>query len=451
MKPLISHFRHVTPEVAYALGGRIWAVVSGLVMLALVVTFLSPVQQGYYYAFIGLLLLQQLADAGFAIVLIQFSSHEWAWLKREKDGKINGDAAALARLSSLVRVSLFYFFAVSTCFVALLGIGGDFYFSVSETPEVAWRLTWWLLTILTAVALLTSPMHALLEGTGLVWKSQKNQLISDVIGGVSAWVAMIFGAELMALVVLVGVRAVLRHVLSLPAVLPLLRLAFEKHAHPPVSWRHEFWPQQKRIFTSWLCGFFMFQSFVPIVFQIQGAVVAGQLGVMLQAFQAVNQVASAWLTAVQPKFGEFISQKDFSGLRRLVAKTIRQSTVTAVGLAVVGLGLVSVIKAYLPEYGFRFGPIFPFIAFVLVAIPLQKSNVETVAVRFGKVEPFVGLSASAAVLMITGTVVAALWFPIAYIAYFFLAVISLYVVPAVHRIYLKYYYPGRESIPMKKY
>lgn len=446
----IPYLRHVTPEVAYALGGKIWSVVAGFVMIGLVTTFLSPAQQGYYYAFISLLMLQQLADAGFALVLIQFSSHEWTWLKREGDGRISGDRAALARLSSLVRLSLFYFFAASTCFVALLGLGGDFYFSVSEEQEVTWRLAWWLLTVLTAIALLTAPMHALLEGTGQVWKSQKNQFISDVVGGVSGWVAMVLGAELMALVVLVGVRAILRHLLSLPAVAPLLRLALQKQEHSSVSWHHEFWPQQKRIFTSWLCGFFMYQSFVPIVFQIQGATIAGQLGVMLQAYQAVNRIASAWLTTAQPKFGEFIARKDFVGLRELVSRTVRQSTATAIGVAVIGLALVAAIKSYFPEYGLRLGPMLPFFVFVLVAIPLQISNVETAAVRFGKIEPFVGLSAITAALVVTGTVAVALWFAIDYIAYLFLTIISFYVIPSVHRIYLKYYPPSKRTTPMEK-
>ena len=62
----------------YAIGNRLWGSAAGLATAALVAYRFSPVLQGYYFTFMGLLTLTTLAELGLAHVLQQFASHEWA-------------------------------------------------------------------------------------------------------------------------------------------------------------------------------------------------------------------------------------------------------------------------------------------------------------------------------------------------------------------------------------
>ena len=45
-----------------------------------------------------------------------------------------------------------------------------------------------------------------------------------------------------------------------------------------VDWRTEIWPFQWRLAVSWLCGYFTFQLFNPILFAVRGPIEAGQMG-----------------------------------------------------------------------------------------------------------------------------------------------------------------------------
>ncbi len=47
-----------------------------------------------------------------------------------------------------------------------------------------------------------------------------------------------------------------------------------------ISWRREVWPFQWKIAVSWLCDYFIFQLFTPVLFAFRGPVEAGQDGAL---------------------------------------------------------------------------------------------------------------------------------------------------------------------------
>lgn len=419
----------------FAFLNRAWSIISTLGFIAIVVLWLSPELQGFYFTFISLMVLLQVADMGFGIVLAQFASHEWADLRL--DGRnVSGQPRAMARLGSLVRIGLRWYVAAAGLFFLVLGFGGDWFFSVSPDAQgVAWRTPWWLLSVFASLYLLVVPVQCILEGCGQVVTSQRNQLIANVIATITGWVVLLLGGELFAIAALFAVRTCAGHVLNTWAAMPILRLCRTFDGENVIRWKREFWPQQWRIWISWLCGFFVFQSFAPIAFQVEGAVVAGQIGVMVQAFHAVNQLASARLSADQPRMGVFAARRDFAGLRQLVRQGTKINLIAAIGLALAAIGCVYAIKQILPDIGARLGTMFGFALFVATAIPLQFSNTQTAAVRFQKKEPFVALNVVCAMLMIVGCIIVAGGFGAEYMALVFIFVSVAILIPGVWYIY----------------
>ena len=57
MKKLLTYMG-VDRAVAYTLAGRGWSLLAGVVTLILVVRYLSPDKQGYYYTFASLVAMQ---------------------------------------------------------------------------------------------------------------------------------------------------------------------------------------------------------------------------------------------------------------------------------------------------------------------------------------------------------------------------------------------------------
>ena len=415
---------------------RAWSIVSTLGFIGIVVVWLSPELQGFYFTFISLLILLQVADMGFGIVLVQFASHEWANLEFDKDGAVVGDPTAKQRLGSLVGLALRWYSAAVIVFFIVLGAGGHWFFSASpDAAKVDWLAPWWLLSFFAALWLLVIPVTGLLEGCGQVARSQRNQLVANVLASITGWLVLLAGGELFSIAAMFAVRAAGGHILNTTAAWPILGLWRQSGGEHVIEWRARFWPQQWRIWLSWLAGFIVFQSFAPIAFQLDGAVAAGQIGVMVQAFHAVNQLASSRLTVLQPQMGIFASKGDLASVRQLVRSGVWQNTLAAAVLAAMAIALVYLLKLWIPEIGTRLGPTLNFAVFVITAIPLQLTNVETAAIRFQIKEPFLLAIWVCAGLTLSGSIFVTQYWSSQEMSLIFMGVTVLVLAPWVHKVY----------------
>ena len=86
-------------------------IVAGPLLLIFIPLFLLPEIQGYWFSFISLSALSVLADLGFTMIIMQYSAHEFAFLKVENNNFIpidNNDRIHLEKLSSLLRFSIIW-------------------------------------------------------------------------------------------------------------------------------------------------------------------------------------------------------------------------------------------------------------------------------------------------------------------------------------------------------
>ncbi len=87
----------------------------------------------------------------------------------------------------------------------------------------------------------------------------------------------------------------------------------------------EVWPFQWRIALSWLCGYFIFQLFNPVLFAYRGAVEAGQMGMSLTIMNALIAIAISWVNTKAAPFGAMIARKEYAELDRTFFTAVRQS------------------------------------------------------------------------------------------------------------------------------
>jgi hypothetical protein len=129
--------------------------------------------------------------------------------------------------------------------------------------------------------------------------------------------------------------------------LPLLQRDPGKHR---VHWTNEVWPFQWRIAVSWLCGYFSFQLFTPVLFAYRGAVEAGQMGMSLSLANALQSVAISWINTKAAPFGALIARKEYFALDALFFRALRQS----VGVFAAGASLIWLAAVYLNWANIRF-------------------------------------------------------------------------------------------------
>ncbi len=390
----------------FAFLARGWASFAGLVLVVLATTQLTAGEQGYFFTFQTLLHFQFLFELGFAVVLTQFVSHEWAHLRIE-DGRVEGDQRARLRLAGLVRLARRWYAGVALSFVAVGAPAGAAFFAWRGDGGVDWVGPWIALCLAQGLAILYTPLPSMLEGIGDVARSQRSLLVANVAAAFAAWGALAAGFGLWAAPVQIGVRATVALTILLPATRPLRRVAADASDVRAVEgeWRPSFVRQQVRIAASWFGGLLTFQTFTPITFAVLGPVGAGQVGVLVQAFHAVNQLASAWLTAIQPTMGRLGSLGRFEELRGVVRLTTIRCMGTAAALALAVFTGLALVEWLSPRYAERFGSLSMAACFLTAAVAIQWPNVRTSVIRFQKMDPFVWVAWCAALATVTSTIV----------------------------------------------
>lgn len=331
------------------LAQRAWQALAGVVTLAFVAHFLSPVEQGYFYTLASVAALYMLLDMGLSTVLVQFAAREFVGLSWGGHGQVEG--AEPTRFLTLVRLSLRWYCIAGLIFLLAYPAGVAFLSYSNNDLGYDWRGPWALLVCSTAAGLVFLPVLALSEGSGCIAEVYTIRLIQGLLGAVAAWVTLAIGGGLYAVAMMplsgVIVAAVWLFVRRRRMVVQALQtMIVDFH------WGREIWPLQWRIGASWLAGYALVLMHVPLLFRTQGAVVAGQMGVTMTVANMLSLIALSWMTASIPAMTRSISTKDWLHLDELYWRAFRISCKAFFASAV--LFFIMRLMLELTSYGERF-------------------------------------------------------------------------------------------------
>jgi len=398
--------------VAFTLAARLIGIVGSTGTVLLIVRFLSPIEQGYYYTLLSLVALQVVFELGFSFVIQQLAAHECIHLELRADGSVTGDPVAHARLASALQLSLrWYTVAAATMALVLAPLGFVFFahHAMGSTP-VAWQGPWLAAALASAMGLWCTPFYSFIEGCGEVRAVAALRLRQAVATSAFAWAAMLLHhglyAPCFALVGYVGTG--------------LLFLASRRHLlinllrHPAhdaaIRWNREVWPFQWRIAVSWMCSYFTAQVFIPIIFAARGPIEAGQMGMSLSITGYLATLALAWTTTKTTPFGRMIARRDFQVLDRLFRHTLGQSFVVFSIMALGACGAVILLQGLAPGLAMRM--VSPLLFAILVMASGANFVVQSLAIllRSFKKEPFLIQSLVVASLtLMMATLMATRW------------------------------------------
>ena len=122
----------VDRAVFFSNATQLMRLVTGPITLALVLRYLTPEIQGYYYAFAGVVAMQVFLELGFSQNILQFAAHEFSQLHFTAAKTLEGDAAARSRLISLGRLAFGYYAVAAVIVLLTVGIGGHVFFTISS-------------------------------------------------------------------------------------------------------------------------------------------------------------------------------------------------------------------------------------------------------------------------------------------------------------------------------
>jgi O-antigen/teichoic acid export membrane protein len=388
--------------IIFTVLARGWSSLAGLVTILLIAHFLTGAEQGYYYTFGSLVALQMVFELGFSFVILQMASHECAHLSISNNGEVLGDPAAHARLASVLQKSVrWYSIAAVLMPCLLIPIGLHFFSTNSQSGQpVAWRLPWYLVVLTASLAFQIDPIFSFLEGCGYVPQVARTRLLQAVLGSLLAWTAMLTHHGLFAPAMVIAGQA-FAGLIWLTTRRRFLWPLFRYHAgHHRIQWWQEVWPFQWRIAISWICGYFVFQLFNPILFHYWGPVAAGQMGMSLNISNALMAISIAWVNTKAAPFGAMIARKEYVKLDHAFFRALTQSLVVCVlGAAVVWSGVIYLYAVH-SRFAHRVLRPLPFGMLLLTMIFNHIVISEAIYMRAHKQEKFLVNSIVGAVLML---------------------------------------------------
>ncbi len=384
-------FLELDRAVAFGILSRTWPVLAAPVTILLIATRFTPATQGYYYTFNSLLALQVFVELGFAQVIIQFMSHEWARLSLTGDRRITGDPEALSRAAGLARMAIRWYGAGGLIAAIGLSILGYIFF-LSAPDQEPWQSPWIFLCVLTGFRLALTPFWALLEGSNQVREVYSYRCLEAIITSITAWTAILLGAGLWT----AGIAAVATASAAVSFLawryrnffLGLLRTPAGAH----ISWKKELWPLQWRVALSWLAGYFVFSFFVPVVFHYHGAEDAGRLGLTWNLASALSAVCATWTAVRMPQLGILVARKDYVEMDHLFRRlSLSSGAVGAAGTAAIWIGVYALNAAGQPLAG-RLLPPTPTGIFLLASFVMILTYPFSAYLRAHKKEPLLWVS-----------------------------------------------------------
>ncbi len=407
---LLASERHLDPPSSASLLGRLarlvgldaaivftvlarsWSALSGLLTLVLIARFLSPTEQGYYYTFYPLVNLQIVFELGFSVVILQMASHEAVHLTLYPDGRVEGPATHAARLASTLGKALrWYTTAASLLLLVLLPAGEHFFatHAVTSRSIVHWRGPWIVAAIATTFTFLLDPVFSFLEGCGYVPQVARARLAQAVTGSALGWTALALHHGLFAPGLIIGGQALAGIAFLLTRrglLLTLLRLPVTASEH--ISWRADIWPFQWRMAISWVCGYFTFQLFTPVLFARWGPVEAGRMGMSLNIAGAISAVAIAWMNTKAAPFGRLIALRRFRELDHRFRLALAQSaSVNLFGVLCVLAGALTLAHLGQPLAGRLLAPL-PLAMLLAGSVGNNVVSAEAMYLRAHKQEKF---------------------------------------------------------------
>jgi hypothetical protein len=339
--------------IGFTILARFWSGAAGIVTVALIARFLSAPEQGFYYTFGSLVALQIVFELGFSYVIMQVASHERAHLTISPEYEISGDAIAHARLASVIQKSVRWYTVAAVLMAVMLVPAGLWFFGAhlhQGGGAVSWRLPWCLVALTATLTFQIDPILSFFEGCGYVADVARLRLLQSATGSVLAWIALMSGHGLFApAMMLLGMGSAALVWLARRRMLLIGLLRYDAGVHR-IRWGHEVWPFQWRIAVSWLCGYFLFQLFNPVLFAYRGPVAAGRMGMTLSLANALQSVAVSWVSTKASPFGALIARREFDELDRIFFRAMRQALL----VCVVGALTVWLTCVYMNVEHYRF-------------------------------------------------------------------------------------------------
>lgn len=401
---------------------QLWRLISGPLILIFIPLFLTPQIQGYWYTFTSLSALSVFADLGFSNIVLQFSAHEFAFLKFDNKYNISGDEMHHKKLASFFAFTIKWALLMIVIVFPVIMIIGIIMFK-KENVHTQWLIPWIIYLIGAAISFFNTTILSFIEGCNQVAISQKIRFNVAIVNSTVILICLYLRLNLYALAIAMLLSACLIFFYFIKTFKNLIIGLFKQSRKYHYSWKKEFFSLLWKYAISFSSGYFIFQIYTPLMFQFKGSIEAGKVGISMSLWTAIFNISYIWVTASNPKINILISRRKWEKADNMFKKrliltigTFILGFLTAFSILIVFKGKIKLLDRFLSLVPMLCLAISWFLQTIIDGIATY--------LRAHKKEPFVMLSLVSAVYILVSTYLCAKYLPL---NCFFLGFLSSYI------------------------
>jgi hypothetical protein len=265
---------------------RAFHAVAGLVTILLLTRILGAEYQGWYYTLLSWAATYALFDVGLSTTMVPIFSHFFRGSRWEGRALVDGSVQLYALLSRAVR----WYLVLAITYLFCVYWAGFWFFQQQTAVDFNWHLLWLILLLASAGQLFWLPFFSFLEGGGRISEVYALRLAQGIAGALGTWCLLLLGFGIWAIVAM-PFAASLIPALWFAFRQPWMLMMAWRSRHTEFDWRTEVGSLHWRAGISWLSAYLGTQVYIPVLMHLQGADVAGQMGVALALANTVALLA----------------------------------------------------------------------------------------------------------------------------------------------------------------
>lgn len=399
-------------DLLFTLVNQVWRLVSAPVTLLLIPLYLSPEQQGYWYLFISVAALSIFADMGFSNIILQFSAHEYAFLRFNGEGLLEGEDICLKKLGSFFRFAMKWISTIcAVVFPVIYAVG--IYFFIRDRVIDVYLLPWTLFSIGSLLGFFNGSVLSFIQGLDKIETVQRIGFKVAILNTGILAVTLVLGGNIYAIALGSLFSASSMFISIFGVFRKLLRQLLNISKDYVYSWGKEVAPLFFKYALSFSSGYFIFKIYTPLMHYFHGPVYSGKVGITLALAMAVFNTSNVWMFTIIPKMNMLISQKLWLELDRLFIRRLLLSVGTYLFISVGIFVFAALFGGFwmVPKIISRFLPGMSLVTLLACYFIQTIVNAWAIYLRGHKQEPYVIPSMLSAVWVAVTTFLAGKYLP----------------------------------------
>ena len=309
---------------------------AGLLLGIMVIIFLSPSEQGYFYAMGSILNSYVLLDMGLSSLLLQKSAKFFSKLGWDNKNNIvnnGGKNKDETIFISFLSWALSWYKVLSYLTFIILPIGFIYFHFSTDGSLVNWQLPWGILVLSYALCMPAIGFFSIMEGAKKITQIYIYRCFIYLLSIIVSICMMFLGFGLFSHAA-VPLSTILVYIVIKNLYFKDLILR-TKTTGIKFDWKKTILPQQKKVCVNWISNFLFQHIPVPLVFFFLDPEIAGKFGISMIFANISLAIAFTPITAITPKFSSYAVLNSSQALKIFTAHLYKSIFLASIGIVTV--------------------------------------------------------------------------------------------------------------------